>query len=93
MKIHPYYKNKAKQLLEKIKRKIGIISPSNTFKNIGVAFSYNMRLGYQSARLKQLNHKLYGAYNIPCRVYAQEYAELDRILFNFKSAQYIFENQ
>lgn len=92
MIIHPYYINKLKYLFEKIKNKIGVISPSSGFKNIGAFICYGMKAGEQAARLDKLNQKLYEPYRLPRRVYAQAYKPFEAVVFNFKYAQMCYEN-
>lgn len=92
MLIHPYYINKVKQLLEKVKNKIGATSPSSTFANIGVVMLNSMRGGIQSAQLEELHRKLYEPYRLPRRVYAQEYKPVQSVVFAFRQAQAFYED-
>ncbi len=92
MTTYQYFINKAKQLIKKAKNKMGVVSPSSIFSNIGVFICYGIKAGEQAARLDELHRKLYEPYRLPRSVYAREYGALNEILLDFKYAQFCYEN-
>lgn len=92
MLIHPYYINKAKRTLEKIRKKAGIISPSSAFARIGVFIFYGMKAGEQAAMLDELHRKLFEPYRLPRLVYAPEYEPVESVVLEFRAAQVFYED-
>lgn len=79
MKIHPYYKNKIKELL-------GIRSPSQQMASFGRAFAMGLVTGYQAERLRDLKERAFGRYKLKPFFHAPEYQPLATLVREFRQS-------
>ena len=69
MKIHPYYK-------EKIKRFLGIRSPSASFSNFGNFLAMGFKIGEQKQKCAKVN-SIYQPYEIPRAIILPSYGNVE----------------
>ncbi len=77
MKIHPYYKNKIKELL-------GIRSPSRQMAAFVIAFAIGLRTGYMDEKLRDLKERAFGRYKFTPCFHVPEYQPLATLVREFR---------